>query len=77
MIWKPDFVTLQRPMCGVPAMQFSCLERRQFLLMAAAAMLVPPSILMSTAQAEAVSLQSEAARYLNAYRVVREHPPSI
>jgi uncharacterized protein YkwD len=49
-------------------MQFSRLERRQFLLMAAVAMLVPPSILMSTAQAEAVSLQSEAARYLNAYR---------
>jgi uncharacterized protein YkwD len=43
-------------------------ERRRFLQIMAAAMLVPSSLILSNSQSAAASLQSEAARYLKAYR---------
>jgi uncharacterized protein YkwD len=43
-------------------------ERRRFLQLAAAAMFVPSSVLLSAGESSAASLQAEAGRYLNDYR---------
>lgn len=50
-------------------------DRRQFLQLTAAALLAPSSFLLSVSEGGAASLQSDAARLLNAYRAKAGRAP--
>jgi uncharacterized protein YkwD len=73
--WKPDFVSLKKSLSGIEIMPKLLRTRRQFCQQMAAAAVALCSPMLVAGQSEAASLQSEAARHLNAYRAKTNLPP--